>query len=62
MKKIKIVVIILLGLMMFAMSNQRKWQRSFTKNNNPYSSEITYNFVASCIEGGDKIYFARFLQ
>tara|TARA_B100001250_G_scaffold114621_1_gene97072 strand:- start:131 stop:442 length:312 start_codon:yes stop_codon:yes gene_type:complete len=55
MKKIKIVVIILLGLMMFAMSNQRKWQRSFTKNNKPYSSEITYNFVASCIEGGGAV-------
>ncbi len=55
MRKIKIAVIMLLTLMVFAMSNQHKWQRSFTNNKKPYASEITYNFVASCFEGGGSV-------
>ena len=36
-------------------SGQDKWQKLFSNNSKPYRSEITYNFIASCIEGGAEV-------
>ena len=54
MKKIIIFIIIIL-LTTDYLSGQRKWEKRFTKNTKPYRSEITYNFIASCIEGGSEL-------
>ena len=54
MKKILMFIIIILLTTVY-LSGQRKWQKRFTKNTKPYKSEITYNFIASCIEGGSEL-------
>ena len=54
MKKTLLVITAIIFTTSFA-SGQHKWQKRFSKNSKPYRSEITYNFVASCIEGGAEV-------
>ena len=50
MKKTLLIITAIIFTTSYA-SGQHKWQKRFSKNSKPYRSEITYNFVASCIEG-----------
>jgi len=54
MKKTLLIITAIIFTTSFT-SGQQKWQKRFSKNSKPYRSEITYNFVASCIEGGAEV-------
>ena len=54
MKKTLLIITAIIFTTSFT-SGQHKWQKRFSKNSKPYRSEITYNFIASCIEGGAEV-------
>ena len=54
MKKTLLIITAIIFTTSFT-GGQHKWQKRFSKNSKPYRSEITYNFVASCIEGGAEV-------
>ena len=54
MKKTLLIITAIIFTISFT-SAQHKWQKRFSKNSKPYRSEITYNFIASCIEGGAEV-------
>ena len=54
MKKTLLIITAIIFTTSFTFG-QHKWQKRFSKNSKPYRSEITYNFIASCIEGGAEV-------
>ena len=54
MKKTLLIITAIIFTASFTFG-QHKWQKRFSKNSKPYRSEITYNFIASCIEGGAEV-------